>query len=339
MVRKIVVGTRQSALALTQTGWVIDRLKELCDRQGIQAEFVVKKIVTRGDQILDVTLSKVGGKGLFTKELEEGMLSGDIDIAVHSMKDMPFELPEGLVIGAVPEREDPRDALISNVAKTLEELPRGARVGTSSLRRASQLQHARPDLRIETIRGNIDSRLRKLETEGYDAILLAAAGLRRMGWGDRITALLPPETCLPAVGQGALAVECRADDAPLLELLRSFQHEPTARAVRAERSFLGSLNGGCQVPIGAYATQAPSADGQMLTMTGFVGSSDSTQLLTMTGTDSTQLLTMTGFVGSPDGTQLLKETGSGTDPELLGREIAAKLIARGADRILAAVRE
>jgi hydroxymethylbilane synthase len=318
MRRTIIVGTRQSALALTQTGWVIDRLRELCAKLGIEADFELKKIVTRGDQILDVTLSKVGGKGLFTKELEDGMLSGEIDIAVHSMKDMPFELPQGLTIGAVPEREDPRDALISSVAATLEELPRGARVGTSSLRRASQLQHARPDLRIETIRGNIDSRLRKLESGDYDAIVLAAAGLRRMGWVDRITALLPPETSLPAVGQGALAIQCRAADAPMLELLRSFQHEPTALAVRAERSFLGSLNGGCQVPIGAYAVVAPSAGG--------------------TAAGEAPVLAMTGFVGSPDGRQLLKEAGTGTDPEQLGRDIAAKLAARGADRILAAAR-
>jgi hydroxymethylbilane synthase len=317
MKRTIVVGTRQSALALTQTGWVVARLRELCARHGIDAEFELKQIVTRGDRILDVTLSKVGGKGLFTKELEEGMLNGEIDIAVHSMKDMPFELPEGLTIGAVPEREDPRDALVSSVAASLEELPRGARVGTSSLRRASQLRHARPDLRIETIRGNIDSRLRKLESEGYDAILLAAAGLRRMGWADRITAVLPPETCVPAVGQGALAIECRAADAPMLELLRLFQHEPTALAVRAERSFLGSLNGGCQVPIGAYAAVAPDAAGGGASASG-------------------PLLTMTGFVGSPDGRELLKETASGTDPERLGRDIAAKLLARGADRILAA---
>ncbi|MFC0212626.1 hydroxymethylbilane synthase [Paenibacillus chartarius] len=316
MKRTIVVGTRQSALALTQTGWVVDRLRELSARLGMEVDFELKKIVTRGDQILDVTLSKVGGKGLFTKELEEGMLGGEIDIAVHSMKDMPFELPEGLTIGAVPEREDPRDALISRKAGTLEELPRGARVGTSSLRRASQLQHARPDLRIDTIRGNIDSRLRKLESEGYDAILLAAAGLRRMGWEDRITALLPPETCVPAVGQGALAIECRADDAPLLELLRSFQHEPTALAVRAERSFLGSLNGGCQVPIGAYAVARPGES----------------------GAEGAPLLTMTGFVGTPDGQTLLKETSTGTDPEQLGRQIAAVLKERGADRILAAVR-
>ena len=221
---------------------------------GIDCQFEIKKIVTKGDRILDVTLSKVGGKGLFVKEIEQALTDGEIDIAVHSMKDMPFELPEGLVVGAIPKREDARDALITRGNRSLDELPQGALVGTSSLRRASQLQHHRPDLRIESIRGNIDSRLRKLEEENFDAIMLAAAGLHRIGWQDRISEYLPPELCLPAVGQGALCIECRGGDAFVLDLLGKFQHEPTALAVRAERAFLGRLNGGCQVPLGAYAS-------------------------------------------------------------------------------------
>jgi hydroxymethylbilane synthase len=315
--RRIVVGSRQSALALTQTGHVIDQLKVICSRLGLECEFEVKKIVTKGDRILDVTLSKVGGKGLFVKEIEQALLDNEIDMAVHSMKDMPAELPEGLVIGAVPEREDPRDILITRNGGGLESLPEGGKLGTSSLRRASQMKAARPDLQIETIRGNIDSRLRKLETEGFDAIMLAAAGLHRMGWRDRISSYLPAEICLPAVGQGALAIECRAADEFMLKLLSQLQHEETALAAAAERSFLDTLHGGCQVPIGAYAVIL-QADG----MEGRGG----------------RLLSLTGMVGSPDGGELLKETLTGSDPAELGRELAGRLIARGADRILAEVR-
>ncbi|TDF97619.1 hydroxymethylbilane synthase [Paenibacillus piri] len=307
--RKIIVGTRQSALALTQTGQVVKHLRALCREHGIECEFEVKKIVTKGDRILDVTLSKVGGKGLFVKEIEQALMDGEIDMAVHSMKDMPWELPEGLVVGAVPLREDPRDCLITRGAAGLDELPQGAKVGTSSLRRACQLQHYRPDLRIESIRGNIDSRLKKLESEGFDGILLAAAGLRRIGWEDRISAYLPPEVCIPAVGQGALCIECRGGDGFVLDLLKHYNDAPTALAVAAERSFLGKLNGGCQVPIGAYATIA--ADGG---------------------------IAMTGMVGSPDGDSMLKETMTGTDPDKLGHELADALIARGAAELLAMVR-
>ncbi|MGG1515755.1 hydroxymethylbilane synthase [Paenibacillus oryzisoli] len=309
--RTIIVGTRQSALALTQTGQAVELLKQLAEKQGIACQFEIKKIVTKGDRILDVTLSKVGGKGLFVKEIEQALTDGEIDIAVHSMKDMPFELPEGLVIGAIPEREDPRDALITRGAKGLDDLPQGALVGTSSLRRSSQLQHVRPDLRIESLRGNIDSRLRKLDEENFDAILLAAAGLHRIGWKDRITAYLPPEQCLPAVGQGALCIECRGSDSFVLDLLGKFQHEPTALAVRAERAFLGRLNGGCQVPLGAYASVGEAG-----------------------GEAEAPVLTLTGMVGSPDGAVMLKETASGSDPEALGRLVADKLIAQGAERIL-----
>ncbi|KJD37739.1 hydroxymethylbilane synthase [Paenibacillus jamilae] len=306
--RTIVVGSRQSALALTQTGHVIEDLNALCAEHGLDLQFVVKKILTKGDRILDVTLSKVGGKGLFVKEIEQAMLAGEIDMAVHSMKDMPSELPEGLVNGAVPRREDPRDCLITLGAKSLEDLPPGAKVGTSSLRRASQIKSMRPDLQLEPVRGNIDSRLKKLKTEGFDAIILAAAGLHRMGWKDRITSYIPEEACLPAVGQGALGIECRASDEELLVLLKLYNHQDTSATVAAERTFLGVLNGGCQVPIGAHAVWAG------------------------------QEISLTGMVGSPDGEVILKETLQGNDPQKLGEAVAASLIAKGAEQILAQVR-
>ncbi|KOS02654.1 MULTISPECIES: hydroxymethylbilane synthase [Paenibacillus] len=306
--RTIVVGSRQSALALTQTGHVIEDLNALCAEYGMDLQFVVKKILTKGDRILDVTLSKVGGKGLFVKEIEQAMLAGEIDMAVHSMKDMPSELPEGLVNGAVPRREDPRDCLITLGAKSLEDLPQGAKVGTSSLRRASQIKSMRPDLQLEPVRGNIDSRLKKLETEGFDAIILAAAGLHRMGWKERITSYIPEEDCLPAVGQGALGIECRASDEELLALLRLYNDRDTSATVAAERTFLGVLNGGCQVPIGAHAVWAG------------------------------QEISLTGMVGSPDGEVILKETLQGNDPQKLGEAVAASLIAKGAEQILAQVR-
>lgn len=317
--RTVVVGTRQSALAVKQTNQVVEALRAVCLRAGIECEFQLKKIVTKGDRILDVTLSKVGGKGLFVKEIEQALLDGEIDLAVHSMKDMPAELPDGLVIGAVPPREDPRDCLISRGAAPLGELPQGARVGTSSLRRASQLKAARPDLAIETIRGNIDSRLRKLETEGFAAIVLAAAGLHRMGWQERISHYLPPDVCLPAVGQGALGLECRRGDVFVLELLARIDHEPTALAVAAERSFLAALQGGCQVPIGACASVSAERPAE--------------------GTEAGRpLITLAGMVGSPDGRELLKETRAGDDPARVGRELAEALFARGAERILAQAR-
>ncbi|ALP37868.1 porphobilinogen deaminase [Paenibacillus sp. IHB B 3084] len=306
--RTIVVGSRQSALALTQTGHVIEDLNVLCAEHGLDMQFVVKKILTKGDRILDVTLSKVGGKGLFVKEIEQAMLAGEIDMAVHSMKDMPSELPEGLVNGAVPRREDPRDCFVTLGSKSLDDLPQGAKVGTSSLRRASQIKSLRPDLQLEPVRGNIDSRLKKLETEGFDAIILAAAGLHRMGWKDRITSYIPEEDCLPAVGQGALGIECRANDEELLALLHLYNDRDTSATVAAERTFLGVLNGGCQVPIGAHAVWVD------------------------------QEIRLTGMVGSPDGEVILKETLQGNDPQKLGEAVAASLIAKGAEQILAQVR-
>ncbi|AJY76048.1 hydroxymethylbilane synthase [Paenibacillus beijingensis] len=310
--RTIVVGTRQSALALTQTGQVIDGLRELSARHGMDYSFEIRKIVTKGDRILDVTLSKVGGKGLFVKEIEQALLDKEIDLAVHSMKDMPYELPEGLMNGAVPKRIDPRDCIITRGGEGLAELPHGARVGTSSLRRASQLQHYRPDLRLEPVRGNIDSRIRKLETEGFDAIVLAAAGLTRMGWQERMTAPLEVDVCLPAVGQGALGIECRQEDTEIRELLSLYNDPETELAVRAERSFLGALNGGCQIPIGAYATISG-------------------------GSEEEPELQLTGMVGNPDGSTVLKEMRRGTDPEALGKEVADALRAIGADRILSEI--
>lgn len=317
--RTIVVATRQSALAVTQTGMVVEQLRHLCKEHGIECEFEIRKIVTKGDRILDVTLSKVGGKGLFVKEIEQALLDGEADIAIHSMKDMPFALPDGLMIGAIPEREDARDCLITRDGRGFEELPSGSVVGTSSLRRECQLRNIRPDLQIESIRGNIDSRLKKLEMGQFDAIVLAAAGLKRMGWEDRITAYLQPDICVPAVGQGALCVECRADDDFVLKLLSLLQHEPTALAVRAERAFLGTLEGGCQVPIGAFAVMASDAQ----------------------GTDTAPMLQLTGIVGTPDGAELLREMqiGAGSNPESLGISIAEQLLARGADRILDSVRK
>jgi hydroxymethylbilane synthase len=311
--RNIIVGSRQSMLALTQTNQTIQLLRDLCAREELAYTFEVKPIITRGDRILDVTLSKVGGKGLFVKEIEEALLNQGIDLAIHSMKDMPFELPEGLTIGAVPKREDPRDCLISNEGLGLLDLPIGARVGTSSLRRSAQLQAYRPDLLIESIRGNIDTRLRKLTEEGFDAILLAAAGLHRMGWKDRITEYLSPDVCLPAVGQGALAIECRSDDAEVLSLLRRLNDLATERTVAAERRLLGLLNGGCQVPIGAYAQlESDAPDGSLL---------------------------LTGMVASPDGNRILRETAAGDDSQLVGSVVAQALLRRGADSILAETRE
>ncbi|MFP4979242.1 hydroxymethylbilane synthase [Paenibacillus sp. CN-4] len=321
--RTITVGSRQSALALTQTGQVIDQLQALCREHGFDYTFEIKKIVTKGDRILDVTLSKVGGKGLFVKEIEQAMLDGEIDMAVHSMKDMPSELPPGLVTGAVPRRVDPRDCLISNRAASLDELPAGARVGTSSLRRSSQLAALRPDLVIEPIRGNIDSRLRRLDEGEYDAIVLAAAGLTRMGWEDKITAYLPPEVCLPAVGQGALGIECREDDEDLRRLLALYNDTPTALTVAAERKFLSVLNGGCQVPIGAFAVWADGA------AAGAAAGDSSGPVRT---------ISLTGMVGLPDGSVILKETQEGVDPVQLGEAVAERLISEGAEKILASVR-
>jgi hydroxymethylbilane synthase len=304
--KSIVVGTRKSPLALTQTEWVLAQLR----KHYPELEIGMEQIVTKGDRILDVTLSKVGGKGLFTKELEQAMYDGTVDFAVHSLKDMPNEMPEGLMIVAITHREDPRDVLISRNGSKFEDLPIGAKVGTSSLRRSAQLRAARPDLEIVSLRGNINTRLAKLEEQQLDAIVLAAAGLERMGWGDKITERLSPELCIPAVGQGALAIECRAKDEDVRQLLSVLEDPATRKIITAERTVLGKLNGGCQIPIGAYAE--------------FIGDDE---------------LRLTGIVGSADGSVLLRESATGHDPVALGTLIADRLIEKGAGTILAQVRE
>lgn len=299
--RKIIVGSRRSKLALTQTKWVIQQLKRL----NPSYEFEIKEIVTKGDKILDVTLSKVGGKGLFVKEIEQAMLNKEIDMAVHSMKDMPAYLPEGLTIGCIPEREDHRDVLISKDGLTLDQLPAGAKIGTSSLRRGAQILAHRPDVKIQWIRGNIDTRLKKLETDDYDAIVLAAAGLSRMGWTkDVVTQFLDPDICLPAVGQGALAVECRKDDEELLSLLQGLNSIDTAQSVAAERAFLQKMDGGCQVPIAGYA----HVKGEEVVLT--------------------------ALVASPDGKTVYKEMAVGRNPEQVGEEVARRMIRMGAKQLI-----
>jgi hydroxymethylbilane synthase len=305
--RKIIVGSRRSKLALTQTNWVIQQLKDL----GAPFEFEVKEIVTKGDQILNVTLSKVGGKGLFVKEIEQAMLNEEIDMAVHSMKDMPAVLPENLTIGCIPKREDYRDVIISRDRVSFNDLPSGAVVGTSSLRRSAQLLAMRPDIEIKWIRGNIDTRIAKLENGEYDAIVLAAAGLARMGWSkDVVTDYLEPLECLPAVGQGALSIECRGNDQELLDELAKLNDEHTSVTVTAERAFLHKMEGGCQVPIAGFA-----------------------QL-----TDDNQV-SLTGLIASPDGKTIFKEEVRGTDALEVGHELAKRLTAQGAKQLIDAVKE
>ena len=293
----ITIGSRGSQLALWQAHWVKSRLEEL------GAECRIEIIKTTGDKIQDVPLAKVGSKGLFTKEIEEALLAGAVDVAVHSLKDMPTELPDGLTLQAIPEREDVRDALIG---RRLAELPAGARVGTSSLRRSAQLRAARADLVIENIRGNLDTRLRKLDEGQFDAIVLAAAGLRRLGWAERITELMPVETIVPAVGQGALAVETRDDSGEGATFARKLDHAPSRWAVTAERAVLRAMGGGCQVPIGAYA----QVDGAALHLR--------------------------AIVISPEGEQAVRGSrrGSVADADAIGGDLAQQLLDRGARTIL-----
>lgn len=295
--RKIIVGSRRSKLALTQTNWFINELKSA----GAPFEFEVKEIVTKGDQILDVQLSKVGGKGLFVKEIEQALYDKEIDFAVHSMKDMPAVLPEGLVIGCIPPREDARDAFISKGHVKFADLPAEAVVGTSSLRRSAQLLTVRPDLEIKWIRGNVDTRLAKLETEEYDAIILAAAGLKRLGWSeDVVTEFLSVEDCLPAVAQGSLGIECRGDDTELLAELVKLTDQLTWQEAHAERAFLAAMDGGCQVPIAGYATSNGDE------------------------------ITLTGLVAAPDASVVYKETVVGSDAQKIGEELATILTKQGA---------
>lgn len=294
--RKIIVGSRRSKLALTQTNWFINEMKKM----GAPFEFEVKEIVTKGDKILDVQLSKVGGKGLFVKEIEKALIDKEIDFAVHSMKDMPSVLPEGLVIGCIPPREDPRDAFISKGNVKFLDLPEGAVVGTSSLRRSAQLLQVRPDIEIKWIRGNVDTRLKKLENEEFDAIILAAAGLNRLGLQDVVTEYLEPTICIPAVSQGTLGIECREDDEELLAEFTKLTCESTKKSALAERAFLAALDGGCQVPIAGYAT--------------------------VEGNE----ITLTGLVAAPDASVIYKETLTGVDPEQLGKDVAKILADKGA---------
>ncbi len=298
----LVLGTRGSRLALQQSEWVQNRLHEIAPHVTV----TLRRIQTSGDKILDVPLAAVGGKGLFVKEIEEALLSYEIDFAVHSMKDVPTVLPPGLEILSVPEREDPRDVLISREGTRFDDLPTGSRIGTSSLRRQAQLLHRRPDLRVDMLRGNLDTRLRKLREGVVDAIVLAAAGLRRLSWSDHITEYLSPQISLPAIGQGALGIEGRADDDFVRLMLSKLNHPPTNTAVSAERALLHRLEGGCQVPIAAYAILSPGR------------------------------LTLDGLVASVDGKQVIRKQMQGTpdDPSALGETLAEQLLGAGGDKIL-----
>ena len=299
---RIRIATRKSPLAM----WQAEHVAELLRRAYAGLTVEIHGMSTEGDKILDTPLAKIGGKGLFVKELEQRMLAGDADIAVHSMKDVPVDLPEGLHLSVILEREDPRDAFVSNHHASLVALPEGARVGTSSLRRQCQLADRRPDLQIIPLRGNVNTRLRKLDEEAYDAIILASAGLLRLGLGERIRSFIPTEESLPAIGQGAIGIECRADDTRINDLLAPLHHEPTASCVRAERAMNHRLQGGCQVPIGGHATLL---DGE---------------------------IHLRGLVGTVDGSEVVRaETrGPQADAEQLGHSVAEELLAHGAAEIL-----
>ena len=247
----IIIGTRASKLALWQAEYVKRRLEEKYPELSV----ALKKMTTKGDRILDAPLAKIGGKGLFTKELEDAMLEGEVDIAVHSLKDMPTEVPSGLIISAITKRFDVGDAIVSSKYEALADLPEGAKVGTSSLRRKAQLLHERPDLDIHDLRGNVGTRLDKLESENFDAVILAVAGLKRLGFGDRITEVIGQKIMLPAVGQGALAIETREDDKAVRARIDFLNDPSTVTAAKAERAFLSRVQGGCQVPVGVYATE------------------------------------------------------------------------------------
>ncbi len=303
--RTLKIATRKSPLAMWQANFVKDRLEALYPE--LQVELV--PMSTQGDKILDTPLAKVGGKGLFVKELETAMLEGRADIAVHSMKDVPVEFPEGLGLHTICEREDPRDAFVSNRFTAIDELPQGAVVGTSSLRRQCQLRAARPDLVIRDLRGNVNTRLAKLDAGEYDAIILAAAGLKRLEMAHRITAFIEPEQSLPANGQGAVGIECRLDDHELHALLAPLEHPETRIRVLTERAMNRALQGGCQVPIGAYAL----VEGEEVWLR--------------------------GLVGCPDGSRVIRDEIRGplADGEALGHTLAQRLLADGADAILAEV--
>jgi hydroxymethylbilane synthase len=300
--KEIRIGTRASALALWQAEWVKAELEKKYPGMTVS----LTKIKTTGDKILDVPLAQVGGKGLFVKEIEEAMLEGEIDIAVHSMKDVPTFFPDGLHLSCITKREDPRDALLTRNNVTFNNLPKGANVGTSSLRRQAQLMHVRPDFVIHQLRGNVDTRLRKLKEGQFDAIILAAAGVKRLGLADNVSEYIDPEISLPAIGQGALGIECRVDDRELNDLIAFFNHAETRTCVTGERALLRRLEGGCQVPIACYGQIKGGA------------------------------LHLTGLVGSVDGKRIIKDSleGAPEKAEKLGVTLAEKLLSRGADVIL-----
>lgn len=303
--RRIVIASRESALAMWQARHVQSRLAACYP----QLEIAILGVTTQGDRMLDVSLAKIGGKGLFVKELEEALAQGRADIAVHSVKDVPMNLAPGFALAAILERADPRDAFISNRCRSLFELPAGSRVGTSSLRRESQLRARYPRLVVEPLRGNVPTRLKKLDAALYDGIILAAAGLKRLGLEQRITALLTPEESLPAVGQGAVGLECRAERADLVKLLAPLDHRATAQCVSAERAFSRALAGSCNVPLGGF------------------------------GEVNGERMRLRGFVGAPDGSRLVSGEleGPAGDPEALGEALARELKAKGAAEILAAL--
>lgn len=302
MKKTVVIGTRGSKLALWQADYIQNRLEEQYPNVTVKQ----KIITTKGDKILDVPLAKIGGKGLFTKELETAMLEGEIDLAVHSMKDVPSEMPEGLTLGVITAREHEGDAFVSLRYRSLDELPQGAKVGTSSLRRKAQLLKHRPDLKIYSLRGNVGTRLDKLESENFDAIILAVAGLRRLGLGNRIVEILPHDICLPAVGQGALGLEYRADDHEMAQMLAFLNDEMTSVAVRAERAYLKRIEGGCQVPVGIY------------------GEADATGV------------TLRAAILAVDGTEAIvdREYGTHADCENVGLRLAERMLAAGGEAIL-----
>lgn len=305
MKAKLTIGTRQSLLAL----WQSNHIAALLRKQYPKCEVVLKKIVTKGDRILDVPLAQIGGKGLFTKEIEEDLLDGTIDLAVHSLKDMPTVLPEGLCLTAITERANVGDAFVSNKYGSFEELPLGAVVGTSSLRRKAQLLAKRPDLEIRDLRGNVDTRLCKLDEGLYDAIILAAAGLERLGHGDRISSLISADVCLPAVGQGALAIEARTEDKEVRDMLSFLNDLTTKQATDAERAFLGLLEGGCQVPIGVHA----DVEGENIRIE--------------------------AIIAALDGSTILRDTinGKADDAISLGQQLGKKMLAAGGQEILASI--
>lgn len=305
--RKLVVGSRRSKLALTQSKQFIDKLKAIDP----SLEIEIKEIVTKGDRIVNQQLSKVGGKGLFVKEIQNELFNNDIDMAIHSLKDVPSIIPEGLTLGCIPDREIPFDAYIAKNHVPLEELPKNSIVGTSSLWRGAQILSKYPHLKIKWIRGNIDTRLNKLETEDYDAIILAAAGLKRMGWSDDVvTTYLDKDTLLPAIGQGALGIECRSNDIELLELLQKVHNNEVANCVTAERTFLAAMDGSCQVPIGGYANY-----------------------------NNNNEIEFTGLIMTPDGKERYEHTEVGTDPVKLGNRVSEILKEQGAYEIIRKLNE